>query len=75
MNFKKLSYHVYYFNKIIWKDLVFCTNFFELAGGGYVNISESNSQIEQVGYVYALTDLLHYEMSEFFVFIDLSKLK
>jgi len=75
ISFKKLSYHLYYYDGTIWKGTTFCTNFFELAGGGYVNVSENSSQIKQMGYVYALIDLLHYEMSEFFVFRNLSKLK
>ena len=75
ISFKKLSYHLYYYDETIWKGTTFCTNFFELAGGGYVNVSENSSQIKQMGYVYALIDLLHYEMSEFFVFRNLSKLK
>ena len=60
---------------MLWENSVFCTNFYELAGGGIVENIDGGVAISSEEYLYSLKDLLAYEMEEFFVVSDLRNIR
>lgn len=72
IKFKKLSYHLYYYNKDIWKNSEFCTNFYDLTDfNKEFDICENEPEF----FTSLLSRLSHNHEYLPFIVSDLSKVK
>ncbi len=60
LRFKKLCYHLYYYDESTILNAKFCTNFLELVGGVCVKPSSNGIELSQPEYCTSLSDIFVY---------------